>query len=48
MALPKKPRFVEVGLNPSPTFALEVSLPGGVVVRGAHPAEVLALVKGLR
>lgn len=45
---PKKQAFVEVGLNPSAAYALEVSLPGGVVVRGAYPAEVLALVKGLR
>jgi hypothetical protein len=44
----KKPAFVELGLRTGPGFPLEVTLPGGVIVRGTRPAELVALVRGLR
>jgi|JI10StandDraft_1071094.scaffolds.fasta_scaffold14976_12 transposase-like protein len=55
LATPAMPRFAELRLpgavRPSPRTAageLSVSLPDGVVVRGAEPAAVAALVRALR
>ena len=50
------PRFVELRLPPAPTAPstapavpeLSVTLPDGVVVRGAEPATLAALVRALR
>jgi transposase-like protein len=50
------PRFVELRLPSAPTAPsaaaaepeLSVTLPNGVVVRGAHPAALAALVRALR
>jgi hypothetical protein len=42
-------RFEELTLAPRPKAAgLEVTLPGGLVVRGTRPAEVAELVRALR
>jgi transposase-like protein len=47
-AAPARPRFLEVGLRPGTGFSLEVTLPGGVVIRGSQSAELIELVKALR
>jgi len=48
MAVPKRPQFLEVGLRPAVGFSLEITLPGGVVIRGSQSAEMIELVKALR
>lgn len=45
---PKRPAFLEVGVRPAAATRLEVVLPDGVIIRGAHGAEVAALVRALR
>jgi hypothetical protein len=46
-ARPQPPAFVEVNL-PRATFAVEVVMPGGLVVRAGRIEDVVACVKGLR
>lgn len=45
---PRRPAFLEVGLGPAAGARLEVVLPDGLIIRGAHGAEVAALVRALR
>lgn len=47
--IPRAVKFTEVALPTSATAAgLEVSLPGGMTVRGQDAAQVAALIKALR
>ncbi len=41
-------QFAEVAMPTSTTASLEVSLPGGVIVRGQDAVQVAALIKALR
>ena len=41
-------QFAEVAMPRSTTASLEVSLPGGMIVRGQDAAQVAALIKALR
>lgn len=43
----KTPAFVEVNL-PKTAFAVEVVMPGGLIVRASRTEDAVACVKGLR
>ena len=47
-AKPAAVRFTEVAMPRSTTAILEVSLPGGMIVRGQDAAQVAVLIKALR